>query len=748
VARDIKIKITGDSSDLKRAFGDAEKSAEGFGTKMGSVFGGIAKAAGALTLGGIAVAVPLVKSAVDAASDFNESLSKTQVLFGDSSKAIVAWADDAAQNLGQSRQQALDTAGTFAVFGKAMGFAGQDLVDFSKKSVGLTADLASFFNVDPAEAADAFKSALQGESEPIRKFGVLLNEESLKATALQKGLVTAAVDTKKLGAAQETAQKAARATAKALKEHGENSVEYTDAVRDQKQAEEALAGVMEGKVPQLTQAQKMQAAYLSVLDQTTDAQGDFARTSDGLANKQRIVSAAFADARQELGSAFLPAALAVSDFLLQKVIPALRGVNQWVQNVAATVRTSGWGAAFRQVADDAASGIGSIATKAWDFLRANLPGWLEAFGSWFANTAAPWLGERVAELAVVLGDLAQKGWEYLAGNLSTWSDNFLKWFNETAIPWLYGEVDVMAHILANWVLDAIPWLGENLTRWLDKLKNWFNNDSKPGAYQGGQDTGHAFAEGLLRAGGNIALALGDWSIRFVVWFNKDFLPVVIKAGAQIWVSLWKASFAGINDLFRAGWNIGVSVINGVIGGIVSKAVELAAIVKQTIWSSIPATVRRVLGIFSPSKVMATIGGQIAEGLAVGIASGSDQVAKSSQLLATAAQSGNWPTSKFGNAFPTITTAANGSVMFAGDPNSYPGSVIHTGTPVAKAARVAPRPLGLGDDEAGGGYSLSGGVGGGGGGTFYITINGVIGNEAAVAQAVADLLRRYDLARAG
>jgi hypothetical protein len=51
----------------------------------------------------------------------------------------------------------------------------------------------------------------------------------------------------------------------------------------------------------LNQQQKVLAAHQEILSQTTDAQGDFERTSEGLANTQRILQAAVEDAKAEIG---------------------------------------------------------------------------------------------------------------------------------------------------------------------------------------------------------------------------------------------------------------------------------------------------------------------------------------------------------------------------------------------------------------------------------------------------------------
>jgi hypothetical protein len=115
--------------------------------------------------------------AAQAASDFNETVSKSGIIFGTASAEIKAFADTAASSLGLSKQAALDAAATMGTFGKSAGLAGTDLSNFSIEMVKLSGDLASFHNANPADVALALGAALRGEAEPIRKFGVLLTTQ-------------------------------------------------------------------------------------------------------------------------------------------------------------------------------------------------------------------------------------------------------------------------------------------------------------------------------------------------------------------------------------------------------------------------------------------------------------------------------------------------------------------------------------------------------------------------------------------
>ena len=233
------------AADLKKfnsGINKAEGGLKGFGNSV-SKFLGPALIAGAAAAG--AFAVKLGVDAVNAASDLLETQNKVGVIFGESSQAILDFADTSVTALGQTQTQALEAAATFAQFGKAAGLAGSDLVDFSTEFVTLSADLASFNNSSPEEAITALGSALRGEAEPLRRFGVLLDDATLKTKAMEMGI--------------------SDGTSK------------------------------------LTTQQKVLAAHAVVLEQTTDAQGDFARTADGLANTTRILSAAVEDAKAEIG---------------------------------------------------------------------------------------------------------------------------------------------------------------------------------------------------------------------------------------------------------------------------------------------------------------------------------------------------------------------------------------------------------------------------------------------------------------
>lgn len=261
VTTDVMVRFLADSKGVS----DEVSKVEGTGAKLK----GWAKSTAAVIGGAFAATkvAEFAKDAMGAASDLNESVSKTGVVFGGAAADIEAWSKSSATSMGLSQQAALEAAGTYGNLAVALGLPQDQAADMSKSLVGLAGDLASFNNVPVDQALQALQSGLTGETEPLKKFGVNINEATLKAQAMAMGL-------------------------------------------------------SDGKGP-LDAAAKAQASYALIMKQTTTAQGDFARTADGVANQQRIAAAQTENMKAKLGQALLPVMQQVVSILNQYLIPAL-----------------------------------------------------------------------------------------------------------------------------------------------------------------------------------------------------------------------------------------------------------------------------------------------------------------------------------------------------------------------------------------------------------------------------------------
>lgn len=225
------------------------------------------------TLGTVAVALgaalsvravtDFAKTSINAASDLEESLNALSVSYGAASEGIAKLGEDAASRLGVTQSAFNQAAVRFSAFADRIVGEGGNVEGFVDDITTRAADFASVFNIDVAEALQVFQSGLSGEAEPLKRFGINLLQSEVQAYALREGII----------------------------------------------------GVGE----QMTETQKVQARYGLLLESTAKTAGDFANTSDGLANSQRILQANFQDMQATVGGALLPAFAALSAGLLPVV---------------------------------------------------------------------------------------------------------------------------------------------------------------------------------------------------------------------------------------------------------------------------------------------------------------------------------------------------------------------------------------------------------------------------------------------
>ena len=253
-----------------RKFVAGMKDAEGALGKLGGAAKGAAKMVGVLTAATGAAAAVFTKKAIDAASDFGESINAVNVVFGEASEGILGLADASARAVGLSSTEFNAFAVQFAGFTKQLADSDKDIVEVTDELTTRIADFASVMNLDVPEAAAVFQSSLAGQTEPIRRFGIDMSAAAVEAYALEQGLA-------------------------ASKE-------------------------------QIDEGIKVQARYGLLMEATAQTAGDFANTSDSLANQQRILAAEFENSKVRLGQHLLPAMEEFTGILLAHGIPALNNL--------------------------------------------------------------------------------------------------------------------------------------------------------------------------------------------------------------------------------------------------------------------------------------------------------------------------------------------------------------------------------------------------------------------------------------
>ena len=175
--------------------------------------------------------------AIQTASDLEEVQNVVNVSFGSMANEVEAFAKTAIWSFGMSELTAKQTASTFMAMANGMGLAMKDGKNMSLQLTALAGDMASFYNVRQDVAQTALNSIFTGETESLKKFGVVMTEANLSAFALSRGI------TKSYSA--------------------------------------------------MSQAEKVALRYHYVLKATANAQGDFVRTSGSWANQVRVLKEQF-----------------------------------------------------------------------------------------------------------------------------------------------------------------------------------------------------------------------------------------------------------------------------------------------------------------------------------------------------------------------------------------------------------------------------------------------------------------------
>lgn len=250
-----------------------------------------------------------IKDAIDISSSLTEVENVVRTTFGNYEKLIQDFSKTSIQDFGMSELTAKQVASRFQAMGTAMGFSQGKMADMSLQLTKLTADMASFYDMEQSDVARNLQAVFTGETEPLRKYGLDLTQATLKEWAMKQGL--------------------------------------------------------DADISSMTQAEKTMLRYQYVMANTAAAQGDFARTSDTWANQVRILKQSFEQLAAIIGGALINAFkpfVRTLNAVMQKVIAfattvtnALGSIFGWKFEISAGGLADDWSDAAGSAADIADS---------------------------------------------------------------------------------------------------------------------------------------------------------------------------------------------------------------------------------------------------------------------------------------------------------------------------------------------------------------------------------------------------------
>ena len=214
----------------------------------------------------ITAIVSFGKSCIDLGSDLAEVQNVVDVTFTTMSEQVNDFSKTAITQFGLSELSAKQYTSTIGAMLKSMGITGDEVYNMSTKLTGLAGDMASFYNLSGDEAFAKIRAGISGETEPLKQLGINMSVANMEAYALSQGITTA----------------------------------YNS----------------------MSQAEQTLLRYNYLLSITTDAQGDFARTSDSWANQTKILAENFNSIKASIGQG-----------LINVFTPVLRIVNEVISKL-------------------------------------------------------------------------------------------------------------------------------------------------------------------------------------------------------------------------------------------------------------------------------------------------------------------------------------------------------------------------------------------------------------------------------
>lgn len=246
----LRVDLGLNSAAFERGLGIAERRLNRFAGQMNRVGERMRSIGARMTLGITAPLGAIGVAAVRAASDFEELRAAHGETFGAMAAEMERWAEVTGNRMGRATQEIMRGAQMFGLYFNQAARTREEAARMSRTFTVLSQDLASFHNTSVEDALTALRSGLAGETEPLRRYGVLLDGAAVSAQALEMGLVP-----------------------------------------------------VNGR---LTDQQKIMARYAIIMEQTANAQGDVIRTSDSHANQLRRANAAWEELKVTLGEKLLP----------------------------------------------------------------------------------------------------------------------------------------------------------------------------------------------------------------------------------------------------------------------------------------------------------------------------------------------------------------------------------------------------------------------------------------------------------
>lgn len=481
----INVSVLADTKQFSSAMKNIS-SESGIG-RLGTAMQGMGKKV-ALGLGGAAATVTAFSvSAIKDAGNLEQSIGAIDTVFGKNAGQMHKWSAQAAQSVGLTKNEFNELGTLIGAQLKNGGTAMADLAPKTNDLIKLGGDLSSMFGGTTKQAVEALSSALKGERDPIERYGVSLNQARIDAKAAELGF-------KKVGGS--------------------------------------------------LSAEANQAATLAlIMEQTSDAHGNFAKEANTLQGQQQRLTAEWVNMKTTIGTALLPIVTKAFTWINTNAVPAVKNLigafqNGGIGDFAAKLGLDKIEPVFKRVIDGFRSFVSAF--QSGDSAAAG--GFLDKLGA-----GARQVGDAVASAVSTIGPALAS----LAETLATKLGPILSTIVQTALP-LFAQI---LQSVASIVAQVVTAVGELISALADRLA--------------------PIVEWLLPV-----LAHAFQNMLGIIQPVLSFLAALIRTVTAVIKGDWGAAWQGIKDMFAAVWQL--------IKNIVTNAIASIKVLLSAAWTAIKA----------------------------------------------------------------------------------------------------------------------------------------------------------------
>ena len=261
---ELQVLITAQTSKFNSEIAKVQSQISGLDKNVKNTSSNLTKSFGSLAAKVVSVGaiIKATASSINAAMNFIEDENLFQVSMGKWADATRDWSNEVQNSVGVSAAWLRKYSGVMTNMTASMGLAQDQAVKLGKGIALLSNDIASFYNISAESAFEKIQSAMAGMPRPLQELGIMVRDSEVKQVAYANGI--------------------------------------------------ARTG------DELNTTQKAMATYLAILQRTSNAQGDLARTINSPANQFRMLKTSIKDLAVAIGTMFQP--------LLQVVLPILNAI--------------------------------------------------------------------------------------------------------------------------------------------------------------------------------------------------------------------------------------------------------------------------------------------------------------------------------------------------------------------------------------------------------------------------------------